>query len=164
LNKIILNIKRINPKAKILKSILTLEVENPKMIRGKKVLCIEDGPTLTHGGLATGAAFLVAKKFKAKIVDGRKFAVGSIKQTLKKYKHLKKILPAMGYGKKQMKELEETINRAKCDLVLFGTPVDLRRFLKINKPALKVNYELKEVGRIKLGEIISNFLKKKKFI
>ena len=159
LKKILENIKKVNPKAKILKGILALELENGKRIRNKKVICIEDGPTLTHGGLKNGAAFLVAKKYGAKIIDAKRFAVGSLRKVFEEYSHLQKVLPAMGYGKKQIKELEETINKAKCDLVLIGTPVDLRRFLKINKEALKVNYELKEVGKIKLENLLENFLR-----
>jgi len=107
------------------------------------VLVIEDGPTLTHGEMTYGAGHVAARKFGArKIVDPRPFAVGSIKGVYKKYPHMTEILPAMGYGEKQMKELERTINAVKCDLVLVGTPIDLARMMKINKPSMRVKYEL----------------------
>lgn len=150
------NIKSSNPKAKVILSKLKIFVETPERIRGKRVLVVEDGPTLTHGGLSNGAAFLAAKKNKAKhIVDPRKYAVGSIRQIYEKYPHLDKVLPAMGYGKKQIRELENTINRARCDLVIVGTPINLKRILKINKPAIRVTYEMEEVGRPKLKDILN---------
>ena len=152
------NVKRFNPKAKIIYGDLKVYCENPSLIRGKEVLCIEDGPTLTHGELKTGAAFIAAKKYKAKkIVDVRKYACGSVKQIFKKYKHLGKILPAVGYSETQLRELEKVINRAECDLVLIGTPTDLRKYLNLNKPALKVNYEFEEKGN-ELEKILKNVL------
>ena len=152
------NVKRFNPKAKIIYGDLKVYCENSTLIRGKEVLCIEDGPTLTHGELKTGAAFIAAKKYGAKkIVDARKYACGSIKQIFRKYKHLGKILPAVGYSESQLKELEKTINRTECDLILIGTPTDLRKYLNLNKPALKVNYEFKERGN-RLEKILKNVL------
>jgi predicted GTPase len=142
------NSKKYNPKAKIIKIKMPITVENPDLIRNKKVLIVEDGPTLTHGGMSYGAGFIAAKKYKAKPINPRKYAIGSIKQAYKKYPHMKNILPALGYGEKQMKELEKTINRAKCDAVIIATPIDLTRLIKINKPATKVNYVIEaDLGR-----------------
>src|SRR4029450_3743833 len=116
-------------------------------IRGKRVLAIEDGPTLTHGEMTYGAAVLAAKQGgPAEPVDPRPFAVGSIKDTFSKYPHMTELLPAMGYGRKQMEELRETIERSDADLVLIGTPIDLRRVIGLDKPALRVTYRLQELG------------------
>jgi len=156
---VLANVKAANKRAKIIRSRLELKVENPKLIRGKKVLAVEDGPTLTHGDLATGAAYVAAKKLGCKIIDPRPYAVGSIKQIFKEFCHLKRVLPAMGYSKKQINELQQTINSARCDAVVIGTPIDLRRFMKIEKPAVRVRYELKEVGKVKVESIVKNFLR-----
>jgi len=137
------NIKRINPKARIIKAKSPVFVDHAEMIKGKRVLVVEDGPTLTHGDMKIGAGHTAAREHGAKtIVDPRPFAVGSIKKTFEKYTHVTEVLPAMGYGKKQMKELQDSINAADCDLVLVGTPIDLGALLKINKPHLRVTYEL----------------------
>jgi len=145
------NISETNPEAKIIP-------EKPELIKDKRVLVIEDGPTLTHGELATGAAFIAAKEHGAKeIVDPRKNAVGSIKDIYEKYTHLQLVLPAMGYSKQQIKELEETINATDCDLVLIGTPINLKRLLKINKPAIRVRYEIEEIGRPTLEDVLDKF-------
>ncbi len=139
------NIRQVNPAAKVIMANSPVQVAEPKQIKGKKVLVVEDGPTLTHGEMKYGAGHIAARKFGAKlIVDPRPFAVGSIKKTFAKYTHLTDVLPAMGYGRKQIKELEQTINAVPCDLVLIGTPIDLGRMLKINKPYLRVTYELEE--------------------
>lgn len=139
------NIRAVNPKARIIRSSSPVTVDEPASVRGKRVLVVEDGPTLTHGEMKYGAGHVAARQnAAAAIVDPRPYAVGSIKATFKKYPHLTEILPAMGYGQKQMKELEQTINAADCDLVLIGTPIDLGRLLKINKPHLRVRYELGE--------------------
>ncbi len=161
INLIERHIRQYNPKAKVILADMKkiLDGGKPEEIKGKRVLAIEDGPTTTHGGLSFGAASLVTKAYKGKLIDPRLYAVGSIKDVFKKFKHLINILPAMGYGKKQIKELQETINKAKADLVLIGTPIDLRRLLKINKPAIKVNYELEEIKGI-LERILDNFLRK----
>ncbi len=119
---------------------------------------MEDGPTLTHGGLPTGAAFRIATELGAReIIDPRQHAVGSIRGVFEKFKHLGNVLPAMGYSGKQMKELEETIDRAECDLVIIGTPADLRLLLKIRKPTLRVTYEIEEVGNLTIRKILKNF-------
>jgi predicted GTPase len=155
---IMANAKDCNPKAKIILADMPKTVDSPEKIRNKKVLVIEDGPTLTHGGLDYGAGYLAAKACNAKPVSPLPFAVGTIKATFRKYPHLKLVLPAMGYSKKQMKELEETINRARCDAVVIGTPVDLRKHLKLSKPAVRVTYSLEEIGRPKLEEVLKAFM------
>jgi len=137
------NIGRINPGARIIRARSPVTVEDPSKVKGKRVLLLEDGPTLTHGEMKYGAAHVAARLFgAAQIVDPRPLAVGSIKKTFEHYPHLDQVLPAMGYGQRQMNELEATINAADCDLVLIGTPVDLGRLLKINKPSMRVRYEL----------------------
>jgi predicted GTPase len=160
--KIILdNIRRFNPKAKIIFAKSLFDINRPELIKGKRVLAIEDGPTHTHGGMKYGAAYLAAKKLKAKkIVDPRPHAVGSIKKALKNYPRLKNILPATGYSKKQMQELEKTINGVKCDSVVVGTPVDLGKLLKINKPYARARYFFEEVGAPKLELTLNGFIEK----
>jgi predicted GTPase len=137
------NIRRINPGARIIKADSPVSVDDPGAVRGKRVLVVEDGPTLTHGEMRYGAAHVAAREHgAAEIVDPRPFAVGSIRAIYEKYTHVTEILPAMGYGPQQMSELESTINAADCDLVLIGTPIDLGRLLQLNKPAMRVRYEL----------------------
>ncbi|SHH39995.1 cyclic 2,3-diphosphoglycerate synthase [Thermosipho atlanticus] len=156
------NIEKWNPNALVVDAASPIFVEDPEAIKGKRVLVVEDGPTLTHGEMRYGAGYVAAKKFgAAEIIDPRPFAVGSIIETYKKYSHLDSILPAMGYGEKQMKELEETINRSDADLVIIGTPIDLRRVAKLNKPAVRITYELQEIGKPNLEDIIKEFLSKK---
>lgn len=139
------NINKVNKKAKVFEIKSLVVCENSNEIKGKRILSIGDGPTLTHGGMKSGIADAAAYLYKAKeIVDAEKYAVGSIKETYKKFPHLKKILPAMGYNKKQIHELQETINRVKCDLVLDGSPFDLRRLIKINKKVLYVDYDIED--------------------
>jgi len=155
------NVEKVNPNAIVIEAASPIFVDRPELIRGKRVLVVEDGPTLTHGGMKYGAGYVAAKKFGAReIVDPRPYAVGSIVETYEKYKHLGAILPAMGYGKRQIKELEETINRADADVVVIGTPIDLRRVLNINKPAVRVRYELEEIGQPKLYDILKDFVEK----
>lgn len=138
-----------------------LFVDDPSAIRGKRVLVVEDGPTLTHGEMAYGAGWVAARRFgAAEIVDPRPFAVGSIIDTYKKYPTTGDVLPAMGYGEKQMKELEESINNADVDLVVIGTPIDLSRIIKINKPTQRVRYELQEIGTPNLEDILKEKFKK----
>lgn len=149
------NIQRFNPMAIVIKANSSFEVEDTSLIEGKRVLVVEDGPTLTHGGMAYGVGVVAAKKCKAKeLIDPRPFAVGSIKETFVKFKHLTNLLPAMGYGEEQRKELEETINKSDAETVVIGTPVDLGRLLKINKPATRVSYYLDEIGKPDLEEIL----------
>ena len=149
------NIRAVNPKAIIIKAESPMTVENPELIKDKRVLVIEDGPTLTHGEMPYGIGAIAAEKFGAKeLIDPRPYAVGSIVEAYKKYTHLGPILPALGYGEQQIKELEETINRAPCEVVVVGTPIDLRKLIKINRPAVYVRYELQEVGSPNLKEIL----------
>lgn len=155
------NLKKLNPKARIIIANSPIIVENPNLITNKRVLVVEDGPTLTHGDMKYGAGYIAATNYKAKeIIDPKPFAVGSIKQTYKKYPHLIDVLPAMGYGDTQMKELEETINASDCETVIIGTPIDLGRLLSIKKSTVRVKYELDEQGPIKLETILEEFLQK----
>jgi len=134
---------KVNPKARVLRANSPATCEKPELVKGKRVLVIEDGPTLTHGGMTYGAGVVAAKKLGvAEIVDPTPFAVGSIKETYEKYPNARGILPAMGYSPLQIEELEATIEKTPCDLVLSGTPIDLTRVLKIGKPAARVRYEL----------------------
>lgn len=144
-----------NPGAIVVEAASPLFVDNPESIRGKRVLVIEDGPTLTHGGMAYGAGYVAAQRFgAAEIIDPRPYAVASIKETYEKYPDTGPILPAMGYGTEQMHKLEVTINNTPCDLVVVGTPIDLTRLLKIKHPMARVRYELQVIGRPTLEEII----------
>ena len=158
IEKVRQNIKENNPDAIIVEAASPISVIDPEPIRGKRVLVVEDGPTLTHGGMTYGAATIAANRFNAaEIVEPEPFAVGTIKKTFKKFPHLKKVLPAMGYGDKQIAELQETINAIDCDLVLSGTPIDLRRVLKVNKPVVRVRYELDEIGHPNLEDVLKDF-------
>ncbi len=153
------NIRAVNPKATVVEAASPIYVDEPDAIRGKHVLVIEDGPTLTHGGMAFGAGVVAAQKFgAAEIVDPRPYAVGSIKETFIRYPTTGPVLPAMGYGREQIKELETTINAAPVDLVLIATPIDLRRLVRIDHATDRVRYELQEIGQPTLKEIL-----KKKF-
>jgi len=157
------NVKKANPNAIVVEAASPITVDDSASVKGKRVLVVEDGPTLTHGNMAYGAGTIAAKRLGAKeIVDPRPYAVGSIKDTFKKYTHLSALLPAMGYGEKQVEELEKTINATPCDLVIIGTPIDLRKLVKLNKPAVRARYELQEVGKPDLEEILrKRFMKKK---
>jgi len=149
------NIQKINPTARIIEAASPIYVDKPELIKGKRVLVIEDGPTLTHGEMKYGAGTIAARKMgAAELIDPRPFAEGSIKDAFKKYNHLSDILPAMGYGQKQMNELEITINKADCDSVVIGTPIDLTRIININKPTTRVKYELQEIGKPDLEDFI----------
>jgi predicted GTPase len=153
------NLFSLNPEAAVIEGASPLYVDDPDAIRGKRVLVVEDGPTLTHGEMAYGAGFVAARRFGAgEIVDPRPYAVGSIKATYEKYPNTGTILPAMGYGEEMIHDLEETINNADVDLVVSGTPIDLTRIIKINKPIQRVRYELQEIGEPTLKSIL-----KKKF-
>ncbi len=152
------NIKMVNPKATVIRANSTLKVENGREIAGRRVLVIEDGPTLTHGGMTFGAGVVAAQKYgAAEIIDPRPFAVGSIKKTFQKYSHLDRVLPAMGYGEKQVRELAATIDKADCDLVVSGTPIDLNRVFTTSKTLLRVRYELQEIGSPALKDVLKGF-------
>ena len=153
------NIKKVNPESVIIKANSTITVDNPDIVKGKRVLVVEDGPTMTHGEMGIGAGIVAAERLGAKeTVDPRPSAVASIKETFEKYSHLGSVLPAMGYGEKQLKDLEETINNTDCDAVIIGTPMDLSRVININKPYTRVHYELDEIGETNLSSILKSFI------
>lgn len=155
------NIEKVNPNAVVIDGVSPIRVEDPSLIRGKRVLAIEDGPTLTHGEMKIGAAVVAAKKFNAaELVDPRPYLAGSLRGTFSTYPHIGTLLPAMGYSPEQVKDLEETINRTVCDTVIIGTPIDLSRLVKINKPFTRVFYDLEEIGTPKLEDVLSGFLRK----
>ncbi len=156
--KVKATITAVNPQAKIIMANSPITVDDPEAVAGKKVLVIEDGPTLTHGEMAYGAGVIVAEKLgAAELIDPRPFAVGTIKDTFTKYNHLSRLLPAMGYGQTQIEELEKTINASPAELVVIGTPIDLRRIMKLDKPALRVRYDLEEIGNQELAQILAAF-------
>ncbi|MGC1119660.1 MAG: cyclic 2,3-diphosphoglycerate synthase [Candidatus Methanofastidiosia archaeon] len=150
------NIRQLAPKAIVVEAASPLFIEAD--IAGKDVLVVEDGPTLTHGGMPYGAGTMAAEKLGARLIDPYPYAVGSIRDTFDKFEHLGPVLPAMGYGEKQIKELEETINAVECDAVIIGTPIDLSRIVRIKKPAYRVIYELQEIGKPTLEDVLKKFL------
>jgi predicted GTPase len=155
------NIKQANPAAVIIEAASPISVDDPAVIQGKRVLVVEDGPTLTHGGMTFGAGVVAAKQFGAsEIVDPRPWITGSIAETFKKYPNIGQLLPAMGYGDQQVKDLEKTIHAVDCDAVIIGTPIDLTRLIQTDKPTVRVKYRLEERGKNNLKGV----LKKKKFI
>lgn len=155
------NIEAINPEAIVVDGASPINVEKPELIKGKRVLVVEDGPTLTHGEMKIGAGTVAAKKFGAKeIVDPRPFTVGKLSDTFRIYPNIGILLPAMGYGQQQLKDLETTINNTDCDTVIIGTPIDLNRIINIKKPSTRVTYDLQEIGKPKLEEILDAFIKK----
>jgi predicted GTPase len=154
-------IRSANPTAAVIESTMPITVDDPSLIRGKRVLVIEDGPTVTHGGMAYGAGVLAARKYgAAELVDPRPYAVGSLRKTYEMYPHLQALLPAMGYNAQQVAELEQTINRVDCDLVLVASPVDLRRVLTFSRPSCRVSYTFEECGRPMLTALIAETLRK----
>jgi len=155
------NIALVNPNALVIDAASPITVDKPELIRGKACLAIEDGPTLTHGEMKLGAGTVAALKWGAsKLVDPREFAVGKIKETFLTYPEIGTLLPAMGYGKQQIADLEKTINSTPCDIVVIGTPIDLNRIIKINKPTVNVTYELQEIGSPNLQMVLEKFVKK----
>jgi len=159
------NIAAVNPDAVVVDAASTLDMEDPSVVKGKQVLVVEDGPTLTHGEMKFGAGVVAARKFGAKgFVDPRPFTVGTLKATFEKYPDIGVVLPAMGYGEQQLKDLEATINRTECEAVVIGTPIDLSRIIKINKPATRVYYNLQEIGRPTLDEVLEEFAQKHKLV
>ena len=149
------NIQTLNPNARVIEAASPIQVEDPAAIRDRRVLVVEDGPTLTHGGMSYGAGWIAARRFQAReIVDPRPYARGSISATYAQYPTTGNILPAMGYGQAQIRELEQTINAADADLVLIGTPINLSRLMSLNKPAQRVRYELEETGNPQLPGIL----------
>lgn len=156
------NIWMVNRDATVIEAASPITVDNPKLIKGKRVLVVEDGPTITHGNMAYGAGTIAAERLGAsEMVDPRPYAVGSIKRTFRDYGHLGSVLPAMGYGKEQISELEQTINMTQCDVVVIGTPIDLRRVLHLNKPAVRAKYELQEVSKPTLEDVLRRHFPKR---
>ncbi|MDE3118104.1 MAG: GTPase [Nitrospirota bacterium] len=157
------SLKAYNPAAVVIESSMPISLTDPEAVQGKRVLVVEDGPTLTHGGMSFGAGVLAARKWGARaLVDPRPWAVGSIRRTFAEYPHIGPLLPAMGYGPQQMCELEETIRGVECDAVLIATPVDLRRVIQIVQPTCRATYELEETGRPTLREVVREFIEKVK--
>jgi len=155
------NINAVNPKAIVVDAASPITLDKPELIRGKICLAIEDGPTLTHGEMKLGAGTVAAMKMGASsLVDPRPYAVGKIKDTFNAYPGIGTLLPAMGYGKQQVADLEKTINHTPCDVVIIGTPIDLNRIIKINKPTVRVTYELQEIGLPNLQQVLDEFVKK----
>ncbi|HQG13088.1 MAG TPA: cyclic 2,3-diphosphoglycerate synthase [bacterium] len=160
LNALLDNIKKFNPDAKVIKGDSKILVDDPKKVKGKKVLVVEDGPTLTHGGMSFGAGMVAADEFDAQeIVDPRPYAVGSIKDAYTKYPNLGKLIPALGYYDDQLVDLEKSIAATPCDLVLIGSPIDIRRVINLDKPAMRVYYELEEMGEPTLKSVLKDFVK-----
>jgi predicted GTPase len=157
------NIRQLNPKAVVLETRMPVTVDLPDLIKGKRVLVVEDGPTLTHGGMSFGAGVLAAKQQGAReILDPRAYAVGTIQQSFIRYPHIGPVLPALGYGATQIRELEDTINRVPCDVVLIATPVDLGRIISINQPTCRVMYSLEEQGTPGLRDVMQGIILKAK--
>ncbi len=155
------SIERINPNALVIDGASPITVDKPELIKGKRVLVVEDGPTLTHGHMKIGAGVVAARKFGAKeLVDPRPYTVGKLTETFKIYPNIGTLLPAMGYGAEQVKDLETTINKTDCDTVVIATPIDLNRIVKIKKPTVKVGYDLQEIGTPNLTEVIDEFCRK----
>ena len=149
------NIKSVRPEATVVEAASEIHVENESLIRGKRVVAVEDGPTVTHGGMKEGVGAIAARRFGAKeLVDPRPYAVGSIKSTFEKFPHLGKVLPAMGYGEKQVRDLKETIQAVDCDSLVLGTPIDIRRIMDVPKAAVRVRYEIRETTKPTLDEIL----------
>jgi predicted GTPase len=154
------SVRDANPNAVIIDAASPISVENAELILGKTALVVEDGPTLTHGEMTYGAGMVAAEKFgAADVVDPRPFTVGSITETFEKYPDIGELLPAMGYGDQQMKDLEKTIENTKCEVVIIGTPIDLRRIINIKQPSVRVTYDLQEIGQPTLVDVLKPFLK-----
>ncbi len=160
INTVRANLRKINPTAKQIDAASILTVDKPELLKGKKVLVVEDGPTLTHGEMKIGAGTVAALKHGAELVDPRPYVVGKLAETFKIYPNIGTLLPAMGYGAEQMKDLEKTIANTPCDAVVVGTPIDLPRFIKIKQPVVKVGYELQEIGTPTLKEVLDEFVAK----
>ncbi len=163
IDMVMANVVEVNPRAQVVLSTSPITVEDPEIIRGKRVMVIEDGPTLTHGEMKYGAGTIAARSYGAsEIVDPRPYAVGSLAETYAKYPAIGILLPAMGYGDGQVKDLETTINLVPCDAVIIGTPIDLRRIISINKPSVRVQYSLAETTKPDLADILNDFMKKQR--
>ncbi len=161
INMVRANLAKINPKAMVIDAASVLTVDKPELLKGKRVLVVEDGPTLTHGEMKFGAGSVAAMKYgAAELIDPRPYTVGELTTTFERYPNIGTLLPAMGYGEQQMKDLEKTIANTPCDAVVIGTPIDLPRFIKIKQPVVKVGYELQEIGTPTLKEVLDDFVAK----
>jgi predicted GTPase len=159
------NIEKVNPSALVIDGASPIRVDDPAVIRGKRVLVVEDGPTLTHGEMKLGAGVIAARKYgAAALVDPRPFIVGKLKETFEIYPEIGTLLPAMGYGEQQLKDLETTINRSDCDSVIIGTPINLNRVINIKKPTTRVYYDLQEIGEPDLNIVLDEFVQKHKLV
>ena len=155
------NIAKVNPGAVVIDAASTITVDNPDVIKGKRALVVEDGPTLTHGEMKIGAGIVAAYRYGvSEIVDPREYAVGKLSETYETYPNIGMVLPAMGYGEQQIKDLAETIEKTPCDCVVVATPIDLGRIIKMNKPNTRVEYALQEIGTPNLEGVLGDFLKK----
>lgn len=155
------NIEKVNPGATVIDGASPISVDDPSVIKGKRVLVVEDGPTLTHGEMKLGAGTIAAQKFGAgEIIDPRPFTVGKLTETFEIYPNIGKLLPAMGYSDQQLKDLETTINNTDCDAVIIGTPIDLNRLIDIKKPNTRVYYDLQEIGKPDLKDLLEDFVEK----
>ena len=161
IEKVVNSVKEVNPKAHMIMADSAITVDNPEIIKGKRVLVVEDGPTLTHGEMKLGAGTVAAQRYgAAEIVDPRPYTVGKLSETFEIYPHIGTLLPAMGYSEEQLHDLESTINNTDCDAVIIGTPMDLSRIIDIQKPYTRVHYDLKETGSPNLHEILEDFVEK----
>jgi predicted GTPase len=155
------NIERVNPRAVVIDAASPISVDRPELIKGKRVLVVEDGPTLTHGKMKIGAGVVAARKFGAsRLVDPRPHVVGKLADTFKTYPDIGILLPAMGYGEEQVRDLERTIDGCDCDTVVIATPIDLNRVVAINKPTVKVSYDLQEIGKPDLADVLDGFCRR----
>jgi predicted GTPase len=148
------SLRALNPRAAVVEAAMPIRVDNPAAIRGKRVLVVEDGPTLTHGGMSHGAGWLAATRLAAEVVDPRPWAVGSLREVYREYRHIGPVLPAMGYGRSMIAELEQTVNAVPADVVLAGTPIDLGRLLQVNKPVARARYEFQDTSQLTLAGIV----------
>jgi predicted GTPase len=159
------SIAKVNPGAMVIDGASPIKVDDPSVIRGRRVLVVEDGPTVTHGEMKLGAGVVAARKFGAKeMVDPRPYTVGKLSETFRLYPNIGSLLPAMGYGEQQLKDLEKTINNTDCDSVIIATPIDLNRIIKIRKPNTRVYYDLQEIGDPNLTQVLAEFIKKHKLL
>jgi predicted GTPase len=154
------NLERLNPKAIRVYTNSTVMADNPLKMKGKKVIVVEDGPTLTHGGMAIGAGYVAAKNAGAKIVDPKPYLVGTMKEVFEEFPHITEIVPAMGYSDEQIEDMEKTLNQAKCDIIVNGSPIDLEKLVKVNKPIVTVRYDIEAIKSPTIEEILDDFVKK----
>lgn len=152
------NLDELNPKAIKVYTNSVVIAEDPSKLKGKKVVVVEDGPTLTHGGMSIGAAYVAAKNAGAKIIDPRPYLSGTMKEVFEEFPHITEIVPAMGYNDDQIEDMEKTLNKAKCDIILNGSPIDLEKLIKANKPIIKVRYDIESIGSPTIEEVLDNFI------